>query len=42
MVHKKIDGSTSLLEQDFIFMFRVIDFRSEDKYDDSDADDEYG
>ena len=29
--HKKFDGSTGLLELDFIFMFRVIDLRSGDK-----------
>ena len=33
--HKKYDGSTRLLDLDFIFMFRVIDFRSGNK-DDSD------
>ena len=35
--HKKFDGSTGLLDLDFIFMFRVIDFRSGDKDDDSDG-----
>ena len=33
--HKKFYGSTGLLDLDFIFMFRVIDFRNEDKYDDA-------
>ena len=35
--HKKFDGSTGLLEQDFIFMFRVMGFRSGDKNDDPDG-----
>ena len=35
--HKKFDGSTGLLDLDFIFMFRVIDFRSGDNDDDSDG-----
>ena len=35
--HKKFDGSTGLLDLDFIFMFRVIDLRSGDKDDDSDG-----
>ena len=35
--HKKFDGSTGLLELDFIFMFRVIDLRSGDKDGDSDG-----
>ena len=35
--HKKFDGSTGLLDLDFIFMFRIIDFRSGDKDDDSDG-----
>ena len=30
-----MDGSTNLLDLDFIFMFRVIDFRNGDKDDDS-------
>ena len=34
--HKKLDGSTGFLDLDFIFMFRVIDFKSGDKDDDSD------
>ena len=34
--HKKIDGSTGLLDLDFIFMFKVIDLRSGDKDGDSD------
>ena len=29
--HKKFDGSTSLLDLDFIFMLRVIDLRNGDK-----------
>ena len=37
MAHKKIDGSTALLDLDFIFMFRVIDFRNEDQNSDSDS-----
>ena len=35
--HKKFDGSTGLLDLDFIFMFRVIDLRSGDKDSDSDG-----
>ena len=35
--HKKFDGSTGLLDLDFIFMFRVIDLRSGDKDGDSDG-----
>ena len=35
--HKKFDGSTGLLDLDFIFMFRVIDLRSGDKDGDSDS-----
>ena len=35
--HKKFDGSTGLLDLDFIFMFRIIDFRSGDKDVDSDG-----
>ena len=35
--HKKFDGSTGLLDLDFIFMFRVIDLRSGEKESDSDA-----
>ena len=35
--HKKFEGSTGLLELDFIFMFRVIDLRSGDKDGDSDG-----
>ena len=35
--HKKFDGSTALLDLDFIFMFRVIDLRSGDKDGDSDG-----
>ena len=35
--HKKYDGSTGLLDLDFIFMFRVIDLRSGDKGGDSDG-----
>ena len=30
-VHKKFDGTSGLLDLDFIFMFRVIDLRSGDK-----------
>ena len=33
--HKKLDRSTGLLDLDFIFMFRVIDFKSGDEDDDS-------
>ena len=36
-IHKKFDGSTGLLDLDFIFMFRVTDFRSGEKDDDSDG-----
>ena len=36
-VHKKFDGSTGLLDLDFIFMFRVTDLRSADKDGDSDG-----
>ena len=36
-VHKKFDGSTGLLDLDFIFMFRVIDLRNGDKDGDSDG-----
>ena len=35
--HKKFDGSTGLLDLDFIFMFRVIDLRSGDKDGDFDG-----
>ena len=35
--HKKFDRSTGLLDLDFIFMFRIIDFRSGGKDDDSDG-----
>ena len=35
--HKKFDGSTGLLDVDFIFMFRVTDFRTGDKDGDSDG-----
>ena len=35
--HKKFDGSTCLLDLDFIFMFRVIHLRSGDKDEDSDG-----
>ena len=35
--HKKFDGSTGLMDLDFIFMFRVIDLRSGDNDDDSDS-----
>ena len=35
--HKKSDGSTDLLDLDFIFIFRVIDFKIGDKDDDSDG-----
>ena len=35
--HEKFDGSTGLLDLDFIFMFRVIDLRSGDKDGDSDG-----
>ena len=35
--HKKFDGSTGLLDLDFIFLFRVIDLRSGDKDGDSDT-----
>ena len=35
--HKKFDGSTGLLDLDFIFMFRVIDLRSGDKDGNSDG-----
>ena len=35
--HKKFDGSTGLLDLDFIFMFRVIDLRSGNKDGDSDG-----
>ena len=31
--HKKLDGSTGLLDLDFIFIFRVTDFKSGNKYD---------
>ena len=34
---KKFDGLTGLLDLDFIFMFRVIDFRSREKDDDSEG-----
>ena len=33
--HRKFDGSTGLLDLDFIFMFRVIDLRSGDQDGDS-------
>ena len=33
--HEKFDGSTGLIDQDFIFMFRAIDLRSGDKVGDS-------
>ena len=36
-VHKKFDGSTGLLDLDYIFMFRVIDLRSGVKDGDSDG-----
>ena len=35
--YTKLDGSTGLLDLDFIFMFRVIDLKSGDKNDDSDG-----
>ena len=35
--HKKLDGSSGLLDLDFIFMFRVIDLRSGDKDGNSDG-----
>ena len=35
--HKKFDGSTGLLDLNFIFMFRVIDLRSGNKDGDSDG-----
>ena len=35
--HKKFDGSTDFLDLDFIFMFRVIDWKSGDKDGDSDG-----
>ena len=35
--HKKFDGSTGLLDLDFIFMFRLIDLRSGDKDGDFDG-----
>ena len=35
--HKKFDGSTGFLDLDFIFMFRVIDWKSGDKNCDSDG-----
>ena len=35
--HKNFDGSTGLLGLDFLVMFRVIDFRSQDIDDDSDG-----
>ena len=35
--HRKLDRSTGLLDLDFIFIFRVIDFISGDKDDDSDG-----
>ena len=35
--HKKFDGSTGLLDLDFIFMLRVIDLRSRNKDGDSDV-----
>ena len=35
--YEKFDGSTGLLDLDFIFMFRVIDLRSGDKDGDSDG-----
>ena len=34
---KKFDGSTGLLDRDFVFMFRVIDLRSGDKDGDFDG-----
>ena len=34
---QKLDGSTGLLDLDFIFIFRVIDFKSRDKDDHSDG-----
>ena len=37
MAHKKLDRSIGLLDLDFIFMFRVIDFKSGDKNDGSDG-----
>ena len=39
MAHEKFDGSTGLLDLDFIFMFWLVDFlnggKGEDKDDDS-------
>ena len=35
--HKKFDGSTGLLDLNFIFMLRVINLRSGDKDGDSDG-----
>ena len=35
--HKKFDGSTGLLNLDFIFVFRVTDLRIGDKDGDSDG-----
>ena len=35
--NKKFDGSTGLLDLDFIFMLRVIDLRSKNKDGDSDG-----
>ena len=35
--HKKVDGSIALLDLDFMFIFRVIDFKSGDKDDDPDG-----
>ena len=35
MVLEKFEGSTGWIDLDFIFMFRVIGFRNEDKNDDS-------
>ena len=34
---EKFDGSTGLLDWDFIFIFRVIELRSGDKEGDSDS-----
>ena len=34
---EKFDGSTGVLDLDFMFMFRVIDLRSGDKNGDSDG-----
>ena len=37
MAHKKFDGSIAFLDLDFIFKFRVFNFRNGDKDGDSDG-----